>query len=58
MNWMKNAHKVEDEFGGFVDWDEEYYICPECGEPVYADDWTGEELADVICPICEFSDED
>lgn len=54
MNWAVNAEAVEDLYGGFVNWDEEFYICPECGEPVYADDWTAEELGKHLCPICEF----
>ena len=42
----------------FVDWEERFYHCPECGEPVYEDDWYEEELEKFICPICEFNEED
>ena len=53
--WNWAAKVVEEEFGGYVNWDEEYFICPECGEPVYADDWDDSEFALVtICPICQF----
>lgn len=35
MCWEKLAKAVEKEYGCQVDWDEEFFICPECGEPVY-----------------------
>ena len=37
-----------------VDWDERFYICPECGEPVYEWDWTDEALEEEFCPVCGF----
>lgn len=53
--WNWAAKVVEKEFGGYVNWDEKYFICPECGEPVYADDWHDVEFAlATICPICQF----
>lgn len=55
--WEKNAHLVETIFGGFVDWDERFYLCPECGEPVYETDWCIEDLMLYLCPICEFEGE-
>lgn len=55
--WEVNAKIVESTYGGFVDWDERFYNCPECGEPIYECDWSNEELLD-ICPICGFTDED
>lgn len=56
MTWEKNAEYVNEEYGAFVDWKEEFYLCPGCGEPVYECDWTEEELEDFICPICLFKD--
>ncbi len=56
--WYINACIVEETFGGFVNREEEFYICPECGEPVYKCDWTEHELAEAICPICGFDIED
>ena len=51
-NWKNIAHYLEDEYGIFVDWDEEFFICPECGEPIYECDWQGDELG--ACPVCGF----
>lgn len=56
--WEINAKAVEEVYGGFVDWDERFYNCPECGEPIYECDWTAEELSDHFCPVCEFNGED
>ena len=52
--WKDNAITVEQEFGGFVDYGERFYICPECGEPVYESDWPIYKFEDFICPICEW----
>lgn len=56
--WEDNAHYVENIYGAFVDWEERYYLCPECGEPVYEDDWYEGELEYELCPICGFNFED
>lgn len=53
--WEKNAIIIETIYGGYVDWEERFYICPECEEPIYEDDWRGEN---VICPVCGFDGED
>lgn len=52
--WERNAHIVEDVYGGYVDWEEGFYECPECGEIIYGSDWSHSELANYLCPICEF----
>lgn len=39
------------------DGDDSYFICPECGEPLYRCDWDDEDflLGDRVgCPICDF----
>lgn len=54
--WSDAAEYCEDNFGSFVDWEEEYFICPECEEPIYADDWENHYW--YICPICEMKWED
>ena len=51
--WEKNASNVALVYGSYVDWEERFYICPCCGEPVYECDWSKEELENFICPICE-----
>ena len=50
MSWEQAAHHCKKTYGVFVDWDEDFFICPECGEPIYKDDW--DELH--YCPVCEF----
>lgn len=56
--WYWAAKIVEEDFGGYVNWEEEYFICPECGEPVLADDWDDTDFSHgYICPICELGDE-
>lgn len=56
--WEANAKKIEQDYGGFVDWKERFYICPECGEPVYDDDWSQFALSEELCPICGYYEED
>ena len=56
--WKANARYVEEVFGSYVDWEERFYECPECGESIYECDWTEEDLKDIICPICGFSAEE
>ena len=58
MEWAQNAHEVEKIYGGYVDRDEQFYLCPECEEPIYECDWDEDELADAICPICGFGKEE
>lgn len=56
--WDFNANYVSMTYGSQVDWDERYYICPECGELVYECDWTDEELREALCPICGYNEDD
>lgn len=57
--WNWAAKVVEKEFGGYVNWEEEYFICPECGEVVDGLDWDDDDFSyNTICPICEFKNED
>lgn len=50
--WEKVANYVAQVYGVFVDWDERFFECPECGEPIYEEDWQDDELE--ICPVCGF----
>lgn len=56
--WEENAKYVSRIYGSHVDWEERFYICPECEEPVYECDWADEELRAHLCPICEFEEEE
>ena len=56
--WEINAHTVEDVYRGYVDWNERFYECPACNEPIYECDWTAEDLKKELCPVCEFTNED
>ena len=51
--WKRTARKLEDLYGVLVDYDEEFFICPECGEPIYREDWCAEDFK-WECPICNF----
>lgn len=52
--WADCAKHCEESYGVFVDWEEEYFICPVCDKPIYANDW-GDHDHWHICPICEFN---
>lgn len=55
--WHEVAEYCEETFGSYVNWDEGFFICPECAEPIYETDW--EDHPDWnCCPICEASWED
>lgn len=53
--WEKVAKLVDEVYDTFVNWEERFFICPECGEPIYEEDWGVELEAYGIpyCPICE-----
>lgn len=57
FNWYGAATLCEELYGVFADYDEEYFICPNCGEPIYKSDWWRRENW-ANCPICELSWED
>lgn len=58
--WERVARYCQEVYGAYIDWEEEFYECPECGEPVYKVDYN--EMGDYytidgegpICPVCEF----
>ena len=51
MSWEEAARYCEDVFGTYVDLEERFFICPECDEPIYEEDYEGHDFS--MCPICE-----
>lgn len=51
MDWREAAHYCHMTFGVHVDYEERFFMCPECDEPIYEEDWEGYDLS--MCPICE-----
>lgn len=51
MTWEKAAKYCEETFGTYVDWDERFFICPNCDEPIYECDFTDHGW--YTCPVCE-----
>ena len=56
--WESNAMFAQKEYGAYVDWEERFYSCPFCDEPIYEEDWADEEYGEFLCPICEDYDRD
>ena len=52
MTWKQAANVVAEVYGCFVDYEEGFFICPECGEPIYACDWQSHDFS--TCPVCGF----
>lgn len=55
MKFKDIAKYCETIYGVQYDRDEEFFICPECGEPIYFEDWDSVGENWKTCPICEFS---
>lgn len=61
--WEHIARYVATTYDTEVNFNEEYFLCPECGEPVYACDYIDSDYflgknayythGKVYCPICE-----
>ena len=55
-NWFNVANSVSNDYCTLVDFDERFFICPECGEPIYDEDWNDTDFENnTICPICGFN---
>lgn len=52
MCWADAAIYCYNTYGIQIDWEEGFFICPECGEPIYGKDWEDEEF--IFCPICSY----
>ena len=56
-SWYYVAQNIiETIYGGYVDWEEEFFECPECGERIYQCDYPCIHMG-MICPVCELMDE-
>lgn len=53
MRFIEVAKRIEEVYGVYYDREEEFFICPECGEPIYIEDWVSAEF-ESQCPVCEF----
>lgn len=53
FSWSYVANFVENTYETQVDWEERFFICPECGEPIYECDWASHNDWE-ICPVCGF----
>ena len=54
--WYDAAVYCAENFGVHFDMKEHFFECPECGEPIYRDDWKNHNWS--ICPVCENKWED
>lgn len=52
--WKDAAKYCRREYGVQVDNGEEFFICPDCCEPIMKEDWEDYENWDE-CPICGFN---
>ena len=50
--WYDMARKCEEDYGSQVDYEEGFFVCPECGESLLVEDWPKHNWD--ICPICGF----
>ena len=52
--WFEAGTYCEEIYGVDLDTKEGYFICADCGEPIYKEDWR--EYDDwAVCPICGFN---
>lgn len=51
VTWEEMAHKMEEVFGAYVDWEEEFFQCPEDEDYVHKEDYP--LMNGYVCPICE-----
>lgn len=56
MDFYDAAEYCEETFGAPFNRSEEWFICPECGEPLYLDDWGQRDWH--TCPVCEVAFEE
>ena len=42
-NWLQIAHLIEVNYDSLIDWNDRFFYCPKCHEPVYEDEWESED---------------
>lgn len=53
FTWEYAAEYCRDIYGTPIDWVERFFLCPECGDPIYEEDWS--EINEWhTCPVCGF----
>ena len=54
QNWQEAAELIES-LTEEVDYEERYFTCPECGEPIYESDYPIIHFGHgtMKCPVCE-----
>ena len=53
--WAQAAEFCSKEYGSYINYEEKYFICPECGDPIYECDWETYYYFWNLCPVCEFN---
>ena len=49
------AAALAEEQGSECNYEEGYFVCPHCNEPIFEGDWTDDQMFkdnSVMCPIC------
>ena len=52
--WLEAAVMCEELYGAETNMKEGYFVCPECGEPIFECDWR-EHDDWTVCPVCGFN---
>ena len=53
FDWFNASRHCVKTYGSALDREERFFVCPECGEPIYEDDWEDHDDWEV-CPVCGF----
>lgn len=53
ITWLEAGTYCEETFGATLMTEEGFFVCPECGEPIFEEDWRNHDDWEV-CPICGF----
>jgi predicted RNA-binding Zn-ribbon protein involved in translation (DUF1610 family) len=52
-DWYTSAIYCEETYGSTVHSKEGWFVCPECGEVLYSEDWKRHDWE--TCPVCGFN---